>query len=57
MVLYIIGTLGMLGSGKTLLKTEKHGLLQSTLRMWRWACVCSFDFAYEGLTLRMWAVN
>ena len=57
MVLYIIGTLGMLGSGKTLLKTEKHGLLQSTLRTWRWACVCSFDFAYEGLTLRMWAVN
>ena len=44
-------------SEKNMLKTRENELLPSVVRMWGWACVCSFDFAFARLTLRMWAVN
>ena len=40
-----------------MLKTGENELLPSVVHMWGWACVCSFDFAYVGLTLCAWAAN
>ena len=40
-----------------MLKIGKNEFLPSSVRMWGWAYIYSFDFAYAGLILRMWAMN
>ena len=40
-----------------MLKTRASGLLPSAVHTWGWAYVHNFDFAYAGLTMRMWAAN
>ena len=41
-------------SGKTLLKIGENEILPSAVCTWGWTCVCNFDFAYAGLTLRIY---